>query len=283
MSETPLVTTDWLAAHLLDADLRVVDASWYLPAMNRDANAEFLAGHIPGAVRFDPDAIADISSGLPHMVAAPDIFSEAVSRMGISASDRIVVYDGMGLFSAARAWWNFFIMGATKVSVLDGGLPKWVAEGRRLAQGEAHTARANFRASFNSKLVAGSADVLTALGNRDAQVVDVRPSGRFSGTVPEPRPGLRSGHMPGAFNIPFSELVAEGRLKPPAELQALLHEAGIDTAQPIISSCGSGITAPLLNLALARLGLMEMRVYDGSWAEWGGRADLPVVSGVQPV
>ncbi|MBU1174321.1 MAG: 3-mercaptopyruvate sulfurtransferase [Alphaproteobacteria bacterium] len=279
MTASPLVSTDWLAAHLFDADLRIVDGSWYLPSMARDPDAEFLAAHIPGAVRFNPDLIADTSIALPHMLAAPEVFAEAVGGLGISETDTIVVYDGMGLMSAARVWWNFLVMGAKKVFVLDGGLPKWVAEGRVLGAGATAPRPASFHARFDPTGVADAARVLAALDDPAIQVVDVRSAGRFRGEEPEPRPGLRGGHMPGARNLPFPDLIANGRLRDPAELRARFAAAGIDPARPVITSCGSGVTAPIVSLAMAAMGHRPATVYDGSWTEWGGRADLPVVTG----
>ena len=279
MPASPLVPTDWLADHLHDPDLRIVDASWYMPASVRDPDAEYAAAHIPGAVRFNPDVIADTSIPLPHMLASPETFAEAAGALGISETDTIVVYDGAGLFSAARVWWNFRIMGASKVFVLDGGLPKWTAEGRPLATGTMAAPRASFTPKFNPEGVADVSRVLASLDSADIQVVDVRSGERFRGEAPEPRPGLRSGHMPGALNLPFNELIDKGQLRDVETLRAIVAKAGIDAKKPVIASCGSGITAPLLTLAIAAIGGIEGAVYDGSWTEWGGRDDLPVVTG----
>ena len=281
MTGSPFVTTQWLANHIKDADLRIVDASWYLPQMKRDADAEFLVQHIPGAVRFDADAIADKSTNLPHMIANPQAFCEAVGALGISDSDQIVVYDGLGLFSAARVWWNFKIMGAKNVYVLSGGLPKWMQEDRSVKADYAQPEAAVFRGALRTDAVHAASDLLSLVtGDRvdDLQIVDVRPAARFLGEAPEPRPGLRQGHIPGSLNLPFSDLVASGQMIAPDAVKDRLKEAGIDTTKPLVATCGSGITAPILNLALAAIEVDAMGVYDGSWAEWGADAALPVIN-----
>jgi thiosulfate/3-mercaptopyruvate sulfurtransferase len=275
---SPLVSVAWLAEHLGNENLAIVDGSWHMPASDRNAAAEFEAAHIPGAVLFEIDTIADTTNPLPHMVAGPDEFATAVGALGISDTDTIVVYNGSGLFTAARVWWNFTIMGATAVFVLDGGLPAWMAAGHPTISGLAeHPARV-FQARFEPALVFDSADMQGA-AKSGRQIIDVRPEARFSGEAPDPRPGVRAGHMPGARNLPFPMLLNGGALKPADEIRAVLAEAGIDPARPLVTTCGSGVTAPILNLALARIGVNAMEVYDGSWTDWGANEALPVEVG----
>jgi thiosulfate/3-mercaptopyruvate sulfurtransferase len=269
------VSTQWLADHLSAPDVFVFDASWHMPNAKRDAKAEYLAGHIPGAVFFDIDAIADRLTDLPHMLPDADAFSSAVGELGFGDGMRAVVYDSVGLFSAPRLWWTLRIFGAADVSILDGGLPKWRTEGRPLETGEAVRPPGHFTARFDHGLVADSGDVQKALAERSAQVVDMRSSERFRGIVAEPRPGLRSGHMPGALNLPWGELIDGARLKDRAALERRFAAAGFDPDRPVIASCGSGMTAAILSLALAATGRRPATVYDGSWAEWGAKADLP--------
>ena len=278
---SPFVDTDWLAAHLSSPDVCIVDASWYLPNAERNARAEFLAAHIPGAVYFDLDVIADTSVDLPHMVAGPDKFSKMVGDLGIRETNTIIIYDSAGLFSAARVWWNFKIMGARNCYVLEGGLPKWMAENRPLHQGNSLQTQRHFQAEFAPELVVDKQGVLRCIiANKislQTQIVDMRSNMRFAGLEAEPRPGLRSGYMPTSINLPFADLIENGQLIESGALVKRIEAAGIDLSMPIISTCGSGVTAPLLNLALAELGIDSMRVYDGSWAEWGIPGLLPVL------
>jgi thiosulfate/3-mercaptopyruvate sulfurtransferase len=271
-----LVSTDWLAERLRDPNVIAVDGSYFLPTQKRDAHAEYRSGHIPGAVFFDIEAVSDHSTDLPHMLPGPTQFGEAAGALGIGNTDTVVVYDSTGLYSAARVWWTFRIFGAKTVYVLDGGLPKWKAEGRPIETGDAKRQPNKFNAEMNVGAVAMLADVRMALTDRSAQIVDARSAERFSGRAPEPRPGLRSGHMPESFNVPFDRVVENGRLASRERIEAAFTAAGVDLDKPIITSCGSGVTAAILTLALDSIGRPPQRLYDGSWSEWGSSPDVPV-------
>jgi thiosulfate/3-mercaptopyruvate sulfurtransferase len=280
MSANPLVSTEWLAERLADPSVKVLDATWLMPGEPGDPKAAFAAAHIPGARFFDIDEVADRTTDLPHMAPPPEQFAEQVGAMGIGDKDVIVAYDQLGLRSAARAWWTFRLFGADEVYVLDGGLPAWLAEGRPVESGAPGPAKpAAFAPLFKPELVRDLEQVRAGLEHDYQQILDARSAARFRGEAPEPRAGLRSGHMPGALNLPFGNLIEDGRLKPPAALQALVDAAGVDMARPVTTTCGSGLTAAILALALARLGRWDTPVYDGSWTEWGGRDDTPVVTG----
>ncbi len=275
-----LVSTDWLAAHLSDPDLRILDASWYLPDMGRDARAEYQAAHIPGARFFDIDEISDARSELPHMVPPPEKFISRLRKMGVGDGHQVVVYDGAGLFSAARVWWLFRLFGKTDIAVLDGGFPKWQAEGRPEEDMPPITRDRHTTVSLQNHLVRDVTQVAAAAKLGDHEIVDVRSPGRFEGAEPEPRAGLRGGHIPGAKNLHYRALLnGDGTMKDPEALRAAFEATGVDLSKPVITSCGSGVTAAIANLALARLGHDRHALYDGSWAEWGMYDDLPIATG----
>jgi thiosulfate/3-mercaptopyruvate sulfurtransferase len=274
----PLVTTDWLAERLGDPGVRVVDATLPLVGQAGKGRDSYAAGHIPGAVFFDINAIADLSTGLPHMLPSPEAFAEMGGALGLDRGATIVVYDAHGIYSAPRVWWTLRVMAYPNVFVLDGGLKAWRAEGRALETHEAGPTPVVLEPAFNARLVADLAQVGDVLTSGAAQVVDARSAARFTDQAPEPRASLRSGHMPGALNLPFDAVVnADGTLKSAAELRAAFSH--VDLARPLVTTCGSGVTAAVLALALARLGREDVAVYDGSWTEWGGRPDTPVATG----
>ena len=275
-----LVSTGWLEAHLKDPDLRILDASWYMPDSGRDPKAEYEATHIPGARFFDIDEISDLRSSLPHMAPPVEKFISRMRAMGVGDGHQVVVYDGAGLFSAARVWWLFRLMGKTDIAVLDGGLPKWLAEGRAVEDMAPILRDRHITVSRQAHMVRDVTQVAAASKLGDHTIIDARGPGRFAGTEAEPRPGLRSGHIPGSINVHYARLLApDGTMKSPDELRAVFAEAGADLSKPAITSCGSGVTAAIVNLALERLGKRDHALYDGSWSEWGMYGDLKVAQG----
>ena len=274
---SPLVSTEWLARHLEAPDIRIADASWYLPQAGRDANAEFASAHIPGAVFFDIDDLSDEASTLPHMLAPAPKFASRMRKLGLGDGNLIVVYDGAGIFSAPRAWWMLRAMGHEDVVVLDGGLPKWRREGLPLADLAPVPQPRHFTPRPNNALIRDFAQMMEACTTGCEQIVDARSAPRFAGREEEPREGVRRGHIPGSINVHYAQLTnPDGTLRVPDELKALFETAGVDFAKPIATTCGSGVTAASLMLALHTIGMTDAAVYDGSWSEWGARADAPV-------
>ena len=275
-----LVSTEWLAAHLKDADLRILDASWFLPTENRDPRADFDANHIPGARFFDIDEIADLRSDLPHMLPPVEKFLSRVRALGVGDGHQIVVYDSKGLFSAARVWWMFKVFGHDQIAVLDGGLPKWTAEGRPTNDADPVIRDRHMLADVRHHMVKDVTEVARASKLRDYDIIDARAAERFRGDAPEPREGLRAGHIPGSKNVPFSTVLnADGTMKSAGDLRGVFTAAGVDLSKPVITTCGSGVTAAVLCLALERMGKTDHALYDGSWSEWGMYADLPIATG----
>ncbi|MFN3276938.1 MAG: 3-mercaptopyruvate sulfurtransferase [Paracoccus hibiscisoli] len=275
-----LVSTDWLAAHLADPDLRIIDASWHMPASGRDARAEYDAGHIPGARFFDIDAISDKRSTLPHMAPPPEMFISRLRAMGVGDGHQVVIYDNSDLRSAFRVWWTFRLMGKTDVAVLDGGLAKWLAEGRATEDMPPVMRDRHITVQRQAGLVRDVTQVAAASKLGDPQIVDARSPERFRGDQPEPRAGLRAGHIPGSRNLPFGRLFnADGTMINPDAIRAAFMDAGIDLARPVITTCGSGVTAAALSFALERAGHRDHSLYDGSWTEWGSFADLNIATG----
>ncbi len=275
-----LVSTQWLADHLKDPDLRILDASWYLPDAGRNPLAEYKRTHVPGARFFDIDEIADLRSDMPHMAPPVEKFISRMRAMGVGDGHQVVVYDGAGLMSAARVWWLFRLMGKRDVAVLDGGLPKWRAEGRELSDMPPPLRDRHMTATKQNHLVRDVTEVARAAKLDDHAIIDARAPGRFAGTSPEPRAGLRGGHIPGSRNVYFKTLLNDdSTMKPVSALRQVFTDAGVDLRKPAITTCGSGVTAAIISLALERIGKMDHSLYDGSWSEWGMYADLPIATG----
>lgn len=274
-----VVSADWLQERLGDPSIRILDAAWYLPAQNRNPKAEYDAGHIPGAVFFDQDVIADHTSGLPHTLPSPEAFASAVGALGVSEKDTIVVYDGPGIMTAPRVWWMLRIMGAKNVYVLDGGMDGWNTEGRPVSTEVPSPKPATFNVNFTPAAVTSFARMTEIVADGSIQIADARGAGRFYGEEPEPRAGMRSGHMPGAHSLPSGTFSENGKFKDLATLRQTFADAGVDLSKPVVTTCGSGVTAAIITLALQSLGHTDNTLYDGSWSEWGGRADTMIVTG----
>lgn len=277
---TTLVSTDWLAAHMRDPDLRIIDASWYLPGDDRDPKAEYDAAHIPGARFFNIDDISDARSSLPHMAPSPEKFMSRMRAMGVGDGHQVVVYDTDGIFSAPRVWWLFRLMGQMNIAVLDGGLKKWIAEGREVEDLPPVIRDRHMMVRFQNQMVKDVTQVAAAAKLGAYQIVDARAASRFAGADPEPREGLRAGHIPGSVNVPFKTLLNDDNtLKDETGLKEAIVAGGVDLKRPVITSCGSGITACILALAFERIGKTDHAVYDGSWAEWGSVPSMPIETG----
>lgn len=274
-----IVSPDWVEQRLGSPDIKIVDASWYLPNQNRDGKREFDAAHLPGAVFFDQDAIADHSTGLPHSVPKPEHFKSEVEALGIGDTDTIIVYDGPGILTAPRVWWLFHLFGAREVYIMDGGVDGWKRDGRPLESTVLSPIPGTFHLNFSPERITTFEAMRGIVANRTAQIADARGAGRFTGDEPEPREGMRSGHMPGAKSLPSGVFSIDGRFKSLPELRETIEGAGIDLDKPVVTTCGSGVTAAIISLALTSLGHENHTLYDGSWSEWGGRNDTPVETG----
>ncbi|MBN3263094.1 3-mercaptopyruvate sulfurtransferase [Pectobacterium brasiliense] len=277
VSHERLVSADWLASHLNDSSITLIDARMPPPGNSpRDVHAEYRAGHLPGAVFFDIEALSDHSTDLPHMMPTREDFARAMGELGIDNQQHLVIYDEGNLFSAPRAWWMLHTFGATSVSILSGGLAGWTAQNLPLEQGDMTPKPTAFHATLNESAIRSRDDVLSIIRDKSEQIVDARPAPRFNAEVDEPRPGLHRGRIPGSLNVPWNDLVSNGALKPNAELATILHKHGVDFTRPIVASCGSGVTASVVVLALTQLNVPNVTLYDGSWSDWGSRDDVPI-------